>query len=147
MCHRFILVLILTSFTFKSSITLPQGAPESVCDTLLPFHGGGIQPSTSRSPFRIVTRTDAVNQGQILKVEIESSIPEIAFGGFMIHARSVRPPYHVVGRFASSVDGLVKLINCGGFENTATHTSPQPKPGLGLQWQAPSDFLGEVVFK
>ena len=52
-----------------------------------------------------------------------------------------------VGRFAPSVDGLVKLINCDGTDNTATHVSPSPKGEIGLQWQAPSDFLGEVIFK
>lgn len=147
MCHRIITFLFLTSLTFKTIITLPNGAPESVCDTLLPFHGGGIPPATTRSPFRVVTRADAVNQGQILHVQIESLIPELVFGGFMIQARSINPPYDVVGRFAPSVDGLVKLINCRSYDNSATHTSPQPKNGLDLQWQAPSDFLGEVVFK
>lgn len=52
-----------------------------------------------------------------------------------------------VGRFAPPADNQAKLINCGGFDNTATHTSPSPKSGISLQWQAPTDFLGEVVFK
>lgn len=52
-----------------------------------------------------------------------------------------------IGRFAPSIDGLVKLINCDGVENTATHVSPSPKGDIGLQWQAPNDFLGEVIFK
>ena len=52
-----------------------------------------------------------------------------------------------VGRFAPSSDGTTKLISCGGTENTATHSNTNPKVDLGLQWQAPTDFLGEVVFK
>lgn len=52
-----------------------------------------------------------------------------------------------IGRFAPSSDNQIKLTNCGGFENTVTHTSPSPKSGISLQWQAPSDFVGEIVFK
>lgn len=132
---------------FVPTTTLPQGAPESVCHSLLPFHGGGIPPSYSRPPYRIELSNVAVNQGQVLHIEIRPQVPELKFGGFMIHARSLSPPYQVVGRFAPSVDGLVKLINCGNFDNTATHTSPSPKTGIALQWQAPSDYVGEVVFK
>ncbi|KAJ6636406.1 putative ferric-chelate reductase 1 like [Pseudolycoriella hygida] len=141
-----IIVLLFLSNAFTPSTTLPQGAPESVCDTLLPFHGGGIRPLTTVSPFSIETTASAVGQGQILTVEIKSVPPELRFGGFMIHARSTSPPYKVIGRFAPSIDGLVKLINCDGVENTATHVSPIPKGDIGLQWQAPNDFLGEVVF-
>lgn len=126
---------------------LPQGAPESVCNTMTPFHGGGIPALTTTPPFRIKTSATAVGQGQTLRVEIESIPSELSFGGFMIHARSTSPPFKVVGRFAPSADGVVKLINCDGVENTATHVNPSPKRDLGLEWQAPTDFLGEIVFK
>lgn len=92
---QFICVLLIV-YSFQPIITLPQGAPESVCHSLLPFHGGGIPPAQSRSPFRIVPHNVAVHQGQILRVEIEPQIPELQFGGFMIHARNVNPPFQVV---------------------------------------------------
>lgn len=142
-----LLIAVVLLNAFMPSVTLPQGAPTSVCDTRLPFHGGGIPPTETASPFIIATTVSAVGQGQILNIEIQSNPPELTFGGFLIHARSTSPPFQVVGRFAPSSDGLVNLINCNGDENTATHTSPSPKSGLGLTWQAPSDFLGEVIFK
>lgn len=92
---RLIVLLVLLNILTPTT-TLPQGAPESVCDTLLPFHGGGIRPMTTVSPFSIVTTASAVGQGQILTVEIKSSPPELRFGGFMLHARSTSPPYKVV---------------------------------------------------
>lgn len=141
-----IIALLFVSNAFTPTTTLPQGAPESVCDTMLPFHGGGIRPMTTVSPFSIVPTASAVGQGQILTIEIRSVPPELRFGGFMLHARSTSPPYKVIGRFAPSIDGQVKLINCDGVDNTATHVSPSPKGDIGLQWQAPNDFLGEVVF-
>jgi Reeler domain len=63
----------------------------------------------------------------------------------MIHARNSNG--RVVGRFASSADGLVKLINCDGAQNTATHANTEPKVDFGLDWQAPTDYLGEIIFK
>lgn len=141
----FVAIVLVNVFT--PSTSLPNGAPATVCETLLPFHGGGIAPTETASPFQIHTPAPSVGQGQILNIEIVSTPPELTFGGFMIHARSTSPPYRVVGRFAPSSDGLIKLINCEGDDNTATHVSPSPKSGLGLTWQAPNDFLGEVVFK
>lgn len=141
------LVLFLVVNSIKLAVNLPNGAPESICDSLLPFHGGGIKPMTSVSPFTIVPLSTVVEQGQVLRVEIQADPRELVFGGFMIHARTRTTPYRVVGRFAKSADGTVKLINCGdGVENTATHVSPQPKLDFGLDWQAPNDYTGEVYF-
>uniref|UniRef100_A0A336L231 CSON001896 protein n=1 Tax=Culicoides sonorensis TaxID=179676 RepID=A0A336L231_CULSO len=140
------LVLLLVVNSIKLAVNLPNGAPESICDTLLPFHGGGIKPLTTLSPFSIVPLTTVIEQGQVLRVEIQADPRELVFGGYMIHARTKTTPYKVVGRFAKSADGTVKLINCDGVENTATHVSPAPKLDFGLDWQAPNDYTGEVYF-
>lgn len=94
-----IVLLLCLSNAFLPTTSLPQGAPESVCDTMLPFHGGGIRPMTTVSPFSIVASASAVGQGQILTVEVKSVPPELRFGGFMLHARSTSPPYSVVSFF------------------------------------------------
>lgn len=101
---QFVFILVV-AYSFQPIITLPQGAPESVCHSLLPFHGGGIPPASSQPPYRIVPHNVAVNQGQILRVEIEPLIPELSFGGFMIHARNINPPYQVVsGKLSSKLE-------------------------------------------
>lgn len=99
---KFVFIL-LVAYSIQPIITLPQGAPETVCHSLLPFHGGGIPPATTRPPYQIVPHNYAVNQGQILRIEIEPQIPELSFGGFMIHARNINPPYQVVS---------VKVTHC-----------------------------------
>ena len=111
---------------------------------MLPVHSG-IPPEATQSHFQVTPQANAVRQGQILRVEIPSTIPSLAFKGFMIHART--PNGQVVGRFASSTDGLVKLINCDGAQNTATHSNTSPKVDFGLDWQAPNDYLGDIIFK
>ncbi|XP_055528537.1 putative ferric-chelate reductase 1 homolog isoform X2 [Wyeomyia smithii] len=139
------LVLVL-SVLISPSITLPNGAPESVCSTMLPFHGGGIPPLTTTSPFRITPVTSVVGSGQVLQVEIESFPANVVFKGFMLQARNRFPPYQVVGHFELVDESAIKLINCGGESNTATHTNTQPKKELTLEWIAPTDFKGEIVF-
>lgn len=71
---QFVFILLI-AYSIQPIRTLPQGAPESVCHSMLPFHGGGIPQSESRSPYRVVPHNVAVNQGQILRVEIEPQIP------------------------------------------------------------------------
>lgn len=143
------LLLRLTSYFIflihlKLIVCLPNGAPVSTCGTLTPVHSN-IPPEATQSLFRIVPQQVLVGQGQILRIEIPSDIPSLAFKGFIIHART--PNGRVVGRFASSADGLVKLIDCNGAQNTATHANTSPKVDFGLDWQAPADYLGDVIFK
>lgn len=136
----------MLSALISPSITLPNGAPESVCNTMLPFHGGGIPPLTTTSPFRITPVTSVIGSGQVLQVEIESFPANLVFKGYMIQARNRFPPNQVLGRFELTDEAAVKLINCGGESNTATHVNTQTKKDLALEWIAPADFKGEVVF-
>lgn len=113
---------------------------------MLPFHGGGIPPLTSTSPFRITPVTSVVGSGQLLQVEIESFPSNVVFKGFMIQARNRYPPNQVLGEFMLTDEAAIKLINCGGQSSTATHTNTQTKRDLALEWRSPDDFKGEVVF-
>lgn len=110
----------------------------------MPVHSN-ILPEATKSLFRIESQALVVGQGQILRIEIPSDIPSLSFKGFIIHA--LTPNGRVVGRFASSADGLVKLIDCGGSQNTATHANTSPKTDFGLDWQAPNDYIGDIIFK
>ena len=143
------LLLRLTSFfvcsiLIKPIVCLPSGAPVSTCSTLMPVHSN-ILPEATQSLFRIEPQASVVGQGQILRIEIPSDIPSLSFKGFIIHA--ITPNGRVVGRFASSADGLVKLIDCDGTQNTATHANTSPKVDFGLDWQAPTDYIGDIIFK
>ncbi|XP_065088018.1 putative ferric-chelate reductase 1 homolog isoform X1 [Ochlerotatus camptorhynchus] len=139
-------IALVLSVLIGPIITLPNGAPVSVCNTMLPFHGGGIPPLTTTSPFRITPVTSVVGSGQELQVEIESFPANVVFKGFMIQARNRFPPNEVLGQFELTDESAVKLINCGGEANTATHTNTQTKKDLALEWIAPAGFKGEVVF-
>ncbi|XP_046868903.1 putative ferric-chelate reductase 1 homolog isoform X2 [Drosophila willistoni] len=127
---------------------LPQGAPESVCETMLPFHAGGsILPEKNVSPFIVETADSVIAQGETLKVEISGVPAGLNLGGFMVQARNWNPPFGIVGQFSSIKDGPVKLLNCDdSVNNSATHNNAGAKPQVIIEWRAPLDFLGQVVF-
>ncbi|KAH8337747.1 hypothetical protein KR067_001096 [Drosophila pandora] len=141
------LLLALATWPHLSQ-SLPQGAPETVCDTMLPFHSGGsVLPQSSVSPFRVETSASTVGQGQTLRVDLTGVPAGLNFGGYMIQARNRNPPYQIIGQFGPARDGTIKLMNCeNSVNNSATHSNAGPKPQVLLEWQSPVDFLGEVVF-
>ena len=141
-----VIIGILTIWLSPLIHTLPNGAPESVCESMVPVHGrGSILALQSASPFRVETSSLVIGQGQTLSVDINANPPQLIFEGFMIQARSRNPPYDVIGQFSDATDG-VKLMNCNGVSTAATHTDTSPKQGLSLEWHAPADFLGQIVF-
>ncbi|XP_055385328.1 putative ferric-chelate reductase 1 homolog isoform X2 [Condylostylus longicornis] len=149
MANKYITLIFTILLIFNKWIpinTYPSGAPESVCQTMLPFHGGGIPPQNTASPFRIDTTSTVIGQGQTMRIEINANPPELIFEGFMIQARSRNPPYQVVGQFSEIPDGKIKLMNCNGVATSATHSDTSQKKGLSLEWNAPVDFLGQIMF-
>lgn len=77
--------MILPFFLFLISATnaLPQGAPSTVCQSLTPFHGGGIPPQTGISPYIVVPR----RQGTVVLVSLESTLG-VRFQGLILQGRT-----------------------------------------------------------
>jgi len=145
-----VMVLLLAVVTWPNpGQSLPQGAPETVCDTMLPFHSGGsILPQNSVSPFSVETSSTTLGQGQTLRVDLTGVPAGLTFGGYMIQARNRNPPHQIVGQFGPARDGTIKLMNCeNSVNNSATHSNAGAKQQVLLEWQSPVDFLGQVVFK
>ncbi|XP_016968221.1 putative ferric-chelate reductase 1 homolog isoform X2 [Drosophila biarmipes] len=144
-----LMALLLALVTWPNpGQSLPQGAPETVCDTMLPFHSGGsILPQNSVSPFSVETSSSTLGQGQTLRVDLTGVPAGLTFGGYMIQARNRNPPHQIVGQFGPARDGTIKLMNCeNSVNNSATHSNAGPKQQVLLEWQSPVDFLGQVVF-
>lgn len=77
------MILPFIFFLISSTNALPQGAPSSVCQSLTPFHGGGIAPQTGISPYLVVPR----RQGGVVLVSIESSLG-VRFQGLILQGRT-----------------------------------------------------------
>ncbi|XP_037045827.1 putative ferric-chelate reductase 1 homolog [Bradysia coprophila] len=118
----------------------------SLCGTSneIPIHNN-VPPMTTISPFNILTSVSTAHQSEIVTLRIKSILSELKFEGFIVHAFSTSRG-EVLGRFTSSRAGL-KLGNCDSEDNIATY---QAYPGgvdeVELQWQAPSDYVGEILF-
>lgn len=67
----------------SSTNALPQGAPSTACQSLTPFHGGGISPQSGISPYIIVPR----RQNGVVLVSIESTLG-VRFQGIILQGRT-----------------------------------------------------------
>lgn len=140
---QLIFILIISNFLPFIS-TLPSGAPTSACNTLTPIHGG-LFAQLTKSPYRITPYTSRVGQGQTLGLAIESTPSNLGFGGFMIHTVAVNNPNQILGNFGQT--DSIRLIECAGPNDTATHRNSLTKNNLEFEWTAPRDFSGEVFFR
>lgn len=146
MHHATLIGLCLSAFMLELSVSRPDGAPDSACQSLMPGHNTTQQFTTA--PFSVNTMNLVIEQGEVLQLKINSRFADQPIGGFIIQARNVNATDKIVGRFLPSADGIYKLMNCtGGLENSATHVSPAPKDSIELLWEAPGHFIGSVFFK
>lgn len=138
--------LCLFAFMLKLSVSLPDGAPASACQSLMPGHN--VAQQFSSAPFSVNPMNLVIEQGKVLQLNISSQFADKPIGGFIIQARNVNATDKIIGRFLPSADGLYRLMNCtGGLGNSATHVSPAPKDSITLLWKAPRHFVGSVFFK
>ncbi|XP_013195136.2 putative ferric-chelate reductase 1 homolog [Amyelois transitella] len=142
------LVLIAVLLLIHSSEQHGSGAPSGACIDQLPRHST-IQPQSSVPPYIILTSSSQVRQGDVLNVTIGSPAgAPIPIGGFILQAREIQNPDAIVGRFLKVPDPeATHLTSCRGTNDTVTHSSPEDKPAMTFQWQAPTDFLGGVEFR
>lgn len=129
----FILLLLVSS-----SYCLPNGAPPKVCDSMEPFHGGGIQRQFTPSPYKVIT----FNRGGGIQVVIRSLL-DLPFQGFMLQART--PSRELVGMFQPDPDNA-HTLDCAGPGDTVTHNNKDSKSIIEVQWM-PNGFTGMVIFK
>lgn len=121
-----------------SAVAYPTGAPPKVCDTMEPFHGGGIARQNSPSPYKVIT----FNKDGGIQVVIRSLL-DIPFQGFMLQART--PSRELVGVFQTNPD-VAHTIDCGSGQDTVTHNSKDNKNVVEVLWM-PNGYKGMVIFK
>nr|XP_018917999.1 PREDICTED: putative defense protein 3 [Bemisia tabaci] len=126
--------LVAAVCAFKS------GAPQRQCEAMRPYHEGS-EPQTGRAPYTVSFSKSKIAPGERISVKITGEGNE-KLKGFMIQARVGDTP---VGKFSSS--NSIKLLDCSGTSNTATHTSNTPRSRVNLFWTAPKDLTETVTFK
>lgn len=118
-----------------------RGAPDTTCENMTPGHG--LTKQDGPSPYTITPSSSSVESGKRMLVTLEAPDDNPGFEGFLVQARRSGSD-EIVGTFFTTDHSY---ITCGkGFNNAVTHSSPTKKPKVSLQWEAPSDFEGDVVF-
>lgn len=139
-------VLLVLALVTPHTTPFPHGAPTSVCQSLLPKHHGTPPQPPQTAPYRIEVSSTTIGQGQTLGLRIIGQPAELPFEGFILQARSFNEPTQIIGSF-NEVEHS-KLMNCNdGTANSITHTSKHKKVNYYIEWNAPSNFVGEVFFK
>jgi len=81
------------------------GAPETVCDSMIPDHHA--TPQSVPSPYTITPNKSKVKAGEPVEVTISGS-DSTKFKGYLIQARVGKTP---IGRFLKGPE--INLLNCG----------------------------------
>ncbi|XP_075985959.1 putative ferric-chelate reductase 1 homolog [Anticarsia gemmatalis] len=142
-------VLALTILALvKYSEQYSSGAPSGACVDQTPRHEN-IPAQSTAPPYLILTSSAQVRQGDTLDVTVGSPAgAPLPIGGFILQARQIQNPDIIVGKFIGVPDSSkVHMTTCTSDNDTVTHSSPEDKPAMTFQWQAPDDFLGGVEFR
>ncbi|XP_060531143.1 putative ferric-chelate reductase 1 homolog isoform X2 [Cylas formicarius] len=131
--------VVLVSLLVVSVTCLPQGAPPTVCQTLMPFHGGGISPQGGIPPYSIIPR----RQGGRVAITVTSSLG-IPFQGFLLQGRT--PRREILGEFDQTTTQDGHTIQCGEPADSLTHNNPGEKNSLDVIWTPPDGYEGPIVF-
>ncbi|XP_022837537.1 putative ferric-chelate reductase 1 homolog [Spodoptera litura] len=125
-----------------------SGAPSGACIDQTPRHES-IPAQSSTPPYIILTSTAQVRQGDTLQVTVGSPAgAPLPIGGFILQARQIQNPDVIVGKFVGVPDTtMTHVTTCSNPNDTVTHSSPEDKPAMTFQWQAPTDFLGGIEFR
>ncbi|KAG6443425.1 putative ferric-chelate reductase 1 homolog [Manduca sexta] len=143
---RYFGIVLTILFVVRETTQHGSGAPPGACADQMPRHSG-VEVQTSVPPYMILTSGAQVRQGDVLNVTIGSPAgAPVPIGGFILQAREIQDPDAIVGKFVK-VPPTTHVITCSGTNDTVTHSSPEEKPAMTFQWQAPSDFLGGIEFR
>ncbi|GFG33377.1 hypothetical protein Cfor_01824 [Coptotermes formosanus] len=121
-------------------IAYKSGAPETVCDSMIPEHHS--TPKTEPSPYTITPNKFKVKGGEPVEVTI-SGTDSTKFRGYFIQARVGTTP---IGKFLNGPE--INLVNCGSsVGSAATHTDNKDKDSVKLTWISPAGLSESVRFR
>ncbi|XP_050523392.1 putative ferric-chelate reductase 1 homolog [Daktulosphaira vitifoliae] len=117
------------------------GAPVLTCRTMVPGHGEAAQ--TTPAPYRILPSD--VTSGRV-RVTLTAPKANDYFTGFLIQARVPSAGDNAVGSFVQ-VPQDSQTLDCNEITGSGvTHGSNTKKKSVEFDWEAPSNFDGQVQF-
>ncbi|KAJ8726206.1 hypothetical protein PYW07_000904 [Mythimna separata] len=129
------------------------GAPESVCNDMIPKHP--VPKQTSPPPYTIETSTKTVKAGTPMEVVVSGNTPANKIRGLLVEARNVKPKVPIVPEILGTWtlapnEKVAQLLNCGAPGNAVTHKKHDEKDDsqtLTFTWTPPAGFTGEVKIR
>lgn len=122
-------VLVVIAIQFSAD-AFEGGAPGSSCRTLLPGHGRPVQLNN-----RLMLNKPIVNEGEILKVELQGN-----WQGIMMQARINGA---VIGTW-QNLPPQTKVRRCSADGDTVTQSTDSDKTTTTFEWIAPPGVSGNV---
>ncbi|CAB3231258.1 unnamed protein product [Arctia plantaginis] len=123
-----------------------SGAPESVCQDMVPKHP--VPPQSTPPPYTITTSTKTVKAGTPMEVVITGKKTTDKMRGLLLQAREGTK---IVGKFTLAPnDSFAQLLNCGEPGNAVTHKKhdeKNDKQTVAFTWTPPKDFVGDIKFR
>uniref|UniRef100_A0A8C5MXB1 Reelin domain-containing protein n=1 Tax=Leptobrachium leishanense TaxID=445787 RepID=A0A8C5MXB1_9ANUR len=134
------LVLVLSTL-LRESVQLPNGAPISACQSMLPVHPG-IEPQPDPAPYIIRTSSSSFQNGKAVTVQIVGP----AYRGFLLEAKTFRQT-DLYGKWLQPPNDT-KILPCpenpvGAITHSNTNLKMQ---ATTYTWIPPDSNCPSVVF-
>ncbi|XP_015924655.1 putative defense protein 3 isoform X2 [Parasteatoda tepidariorum] len=136
-------ILLVGCALYAISKAYPTGAPQETCKIFTASHTGHTAQN-SQSTYTITASPSTVASGGTITVTLQGNGEP--FKGFFIQGQdknSKKP----VGKFLKQSEAQTRDCSGTGSQDAATHVNANNKSKILLQWQAPSDYKGTVVFR
>ena len=141
---------LLFVICIKLGYSYPEGAPDIVCDSMMPNHD--VPPQQCQSKYIIQSDKSEYNINETIRsnnkniifiyfsyylVTVRGSTNNDYFKGIILIAKN-EYNQKIMGTW-SIINPSIKTISCDGKENTAiTHSSPIDKLQIEALWHTPS---------
>ncbi|KAK3578547.1 hypothetical protein CHS0354_025258 [Potamilus streckersoni] len=135
---------LLVIFLVASVFSLPTGAPPKACDRMVPGHG----PDTVSGdpPYAIHISTTSYKAGSVITGSIVPTQEGHMIRGILLQARSTTNTSEMLGTFVPTSTDTHTV--CGPQNLTAlTHSNPKMKAAVTFSWMAPSEPMGDFIFR
>ncbi|CAF4085300.1 unnamed protein product [Adineta steineri] len=127
--------IVLLSICIKYGYSYPEGAPQSVCNTMMPNHDIPIQQCQPK--YIIQSDKSEYNTNDIVRITVRGSTDRDYFKGILLIAKNENNQ-QIIGTW-SITNSSIKTIACDEKENTGiTHVSNDDKLQIEALWHSPS---------
>ncbi|KAL5004868.1 hypothetical protein ScPMuIL_018324 [Solemya velum] len=139
----FVSVAIVTALC-QGVLSKRDGAPASVCGTMMPSHG--VSAQTSASPYTITTDKTTISAGDDTGIQVTIQGTETTFEGLLVQARDFSgSSLDAVGTFElPQGETYLKTVDCTHIKGAVTHSNTDEQSSKTFTWKPPTSVTADV---